>query len=125
MNKKELKPGTSVFQRIEADNGDIYFMEGVVTECRVVEHPDPEDRYFPRYVEVDIQWFAGAPADIVASYGFCQEQDPDGLETDIDELARKHIEWVTNQVRNRLAERAAAKADGRIAVYPKQPKEEW
>ena len=125
MNTKVLQPGTSVFKRITADNGELYIMEGVVTDLLVVEHPDSEDRYFPRYVQVSIQWFAGAPSDIVASWGYQEEQDPDDLETDAEELARKHIEWVTNQMQQRLAHRAASKAAGRIAVYPKQPKEDW
>ena len=44
MNTKVLQPGTSVFKRITADNGELYIMEGVVTDLLVVEHPDSEDR---------------------------------------------------------------------------------
>ena len=125
MYTKLLEPGTSVFKLIEAKDGDLYFMEGVVTDVHVVDHPDPEDRYYPRYVQVSVQWFSGAPSDIVASWGYDEELDPDDLETDVEALAKRHVAWVTNQIQTRLAERAAAKAAGRIAVYPKQPKDEW
>lgn len=121
---KELKEGQSVYQLIETRDGDLYLMEGVIVAIRRVEHPDPDDPYFPEYVEVDVQWIAGAPADVVERWGLDKELSPDRLETDLEEVARKHIAWVTNTLNKRVAEHKQAKAEGRLATYPCQPEED-
>ena len=125
MNKTERQPGQSVFKLVEDKRGDLYVMEGVVTACRVIPHPDPESRYYPQYVEIDIQWFAGAPADIVAEWGYETERDPDDYATSSEELVAQYVERVSTQLHGRLEARAAAKAQGRILVFPAQEKEEW
>lgn len=125
---KVFEIGTLVYKVIENDSGTPFLMEGVIVDVRVAEHPDPDDRYYPRYVETDVRWFAGAPDNIVESWGLDENIDTDWFSVTPEDAVQRYknrLDTKASIADSRLVALHEARAAGRTVAFPKEKEDEF